>query len=120
MAPRSLRSRLLDMERACIYLADRRAHPDVFDINADEATWWAIERAFEILSEASRHLPLELKSRYPTLNWRGIADIGNVLRHAYDGVNRFQLWDIMAVDIPMLRSVVLKELERLSKESPSP
>lgn len=119
MAHRSLRSRLLDMERACVYRIDRRARSEVFEINADEATWWAIERAFEILSEASRHLPTDLKSRYPTLNWRGIADIGNVLRHAYDGVNRFQLWDIMAVDIPVLRSVVLKELERLSKEGPA-
>lgn len=57
MATRSLRLRLKDMEKACVYLMDARARPSLIDLESDEETWWAIERAFEILSEASRHLP---------------------------------------------------------------
>ncbi len=113
MATRPLRLRLTDMEKACAYLMDARTRPLLLDTESHEETWWAVERAFEILSEASRHLPPELKARYPDINWRGIADIGNVLRHAYDGVNRFQLWDIMAIDVPELRSIVGRELNEL-------
>jgi uncharacterized protein with HEPN domain len=44
----------------------------------------AMERYLERLSEASRHVPQELKEKHPEVDWRGVADIGNVLRHAYD------------------------------------
>jgi hypothetical protein len=30
------------------------------------------------------HIPQELKEKHPEIDWRGFADIGNVLRHAYD------------------------------------
>jgi uncharacterized protein with HEPN domain len=46
----------------------------------------AAERGIEIISEASRHLPDELKSRHPYARWRHVAGIGNVLRHEYHRV----------------------------------
>ena len=42
-----------------------------------------VERNLEILSEASRRLPQELKDTEPQTPWRAIAGIGNVLRHDY-------------------------------------
>lgn len=53
-----------------------------FGARSDERA--IIERDLEVLSEASRSLPDTLKAGYPDLDWRGIADIGNVLRHGYD------------------------------------
>lgn len=41
----------------------------------------AVER--EVISEASRFIPSDQKAREPGINWRGLADIGNWLRHAY-------------------------------------
>jgi uncharacterized protein with HEPN domain len=43
----------------------------------------AVERGIEITSEASRHLPDELKAQYPQIYWKEIAAIGNLLRHEY-------------------------------------
>jgi uncharacterized protein with HEPN domain len=43
----------------------------------------AVERSLEIISEASRFIPAELKAKEPGINWRGLADLGNWLRHAY-------------------------------------
>jgi uncharacterized protein with HEPN domain len=54
---------------------------------ADRPTRRAVERCIEIVSEASRRLPPEMKSRHPTLPWTKIASIGNILRHEYDVVN---------------------------------
>lgn len=55
----------------------------VDDLEADFATRLAVERAVEIISEASRHLGEGDKAEDMNLPWRQIADIGNHLRHAY-------------------------------------
>jgi uncharacterized protein with HEPN domain len=48
----------------------------------------AVERSVEIVSEASRHVPDDLKARHPQIPWRRIADIGNVLRPWLQGRRR--------------------------------
>jgi uncharacterized protein with HEPN domain len=50
---------------------------------ADRDTRQSVERSLEIISEASRLLPNELKEARPEIPWRKVADFGNVLRHAY-------------------------------------
>ena len=45
-----------------------------------------VERALEIISEASRRLPEDLKARHPSIPWPKVAGIGNVLRHDYEHV----------------------------------
>jgi uncharacterized protein with HEPN domain len=47
---------------------------------------YATTRALEIVSEASRRLPQELRNRHPQLPWRAIRDVGNFYRHRYDNV----------------------------------
>jgi uncharacterized protein with HEPN domain len=52
-----------------------------------ETDWqrqWLVERGVEIISEASRRLPGEMKARYPKIPWQKVAGIGNVLRHNYE------------------------------------
>jgi len=36
----------------------------------------AVERLLEIISEASRHIPLEMRAKEPNINWRRLADLG--------------------------------------------
>ena len=43
---------------------------------------FAVERLLEIISEASLHIPSEMKAKEPNINWRRLADLGNWLRHA--------------------------------------
>ena len=45
-----------------------------------------VERGLEVISEASRHLPDDMKARHPAIPWPKVAGIGNILRHAYDHV----------------------------------
>jgi hypothetical protein len=51
-------------------------------LEAFENDWqrqWLVERGVEIISEASRHLPDDLKARNPEIPWQKVAGIGNVL-----------------------------------------
>jgi uncharacterized protein with HEPN domain len=63
----------------------------------------AAERGIEIISEAGRHLPDELKSRHPYSRWRHVAGIGNVLRHEYHHVDDKIVWAVIVDELPHLK-----------------
>lgn len=74
------------------------------------------ERAIEIISEASRHIPLEMKAKYPDIPWNQIAGIGNVLRHDYEIVDDRITWDVAKNHFPRLEAVVKEMLASLPPE----
>jgi uncharacterized protein with HEPN domain len=53
---------------------------------ADERTLYAVTRCLEVISEASRRLPPDLKDRHPSIPWKNIAGAGNIYRHDYEDV----------------------------------
>ncbi len=81
---RSLVPRLTDMIEA---IERVRGIVGAVSLEAFEEDWqrqWMVQRGVEILSEASRHLTDELKSRHRNIPWTKVAGIGNVLRHGYE------------------------------------
>jgi uncharacterized protein with HEPN domain len=67
----------------------------------------AIERGLEVISEASRHLGRELKSRHQDIRWEDIAGIGNILRHEYQRVDSRIIWKAVKDDLPPLKRALL-------------
>ena len=82
----------------------------------DQKTVYAVVRGLEIISEASRRLPDELKSRHPEIDWVAVAAAGNVYRHEYEGVDAELIWQTVKHDLQALRDITESELERLSQE----
>jgi len=70
----------------------------------------AVTRCFEIISEASRHLPDEMKVRHPSIAWKDMARAGNVYRHDYEDVAAKLVWDTVQLALPPLRDVIAREL----------
>ena len=66
----------------------------------------AIERAIEIISEAARHIPEEVRARTSEVPWRNIIAIGNKLRHEYQRVDPDIIWNIAEVHLPALKPVI--------------
>lgn len=83
---------------------------------ADRKTVYAVSRALEIISEASRRLPDELKDRHPEIDWRGLAGLGNVYRHDYDVVDLHLVWESLIRRLPALQEAARFELKRLGHE----
>jgi uncharacterized protein with HEPN domain len=75
-----------------------------------------VERSIEIISEASRHIPPEMKAQCPDVPWQQIAGIGNVLRHDYERVDDHITWDVAKVHFPRLRAVAVEMLAKLPEE----
>lgn len=74
---------------------------------ADRASRYVVERSIEIISEASRRIPDDLKWTRPEIDWRAIAAIGNVLRHEYHSSSAKIIWDVVREDLPLLRAAIL-------------
>ncbi|MFG1225662.1 HepT-like ribonuclease domain-containing protein [Xanthobacter wiegelii] len=51
------------------------------DFEADRILRYAVERSIEVISEASRRIPDDLKATQDQIDWPAIAGIGNVMRH---------------------------------------
>jgi len=82
----------------------------------DQKTHYAVLRALDIISEASRYLPDDLKARHPEIPWRAIRDAGNVYRHGYLSVSLEVVWETVTRDLPPLREAMLTELRALGLE----
>lgn len=70
-------------------------------------------RCLEIISEASRRLPEDLKARHPAIEWLEMAAAGNFYRHEYEDVAARRVWDTLMHSLPPLRTAVEEELAEL-------
>jgi uncharacterized protein with HEPN domain len=75
----------------------------------------AATRALEIISEASRRLPEEIRARNRHIPWRAIRDAGNFYRHQYDNVLESFVWRTIHDSFPALLAFVEHELQRLGE-----
>ena len=66
----------------------------------------AVERGIEIISEASRAVPKDLKERHPEIPWRQISGIGNILRHEYAHISPKIIWEVTQVHLPPLKQAI--------------
>ncbi|MCZ7887585.1 DUF86 domain-containing protein [Agrobacterium sp. ST15.16.055] len=67
----------------------------------------AVQRALEIISEASRHIPAELlRDVAPEIPWKQIHGIGNTLRHEYHKVADDVIWAVVTENVAPLKIAV--------------
>ena len=73
----------------------------------------AIIRNFEIIGEASKSLPLELKNKYPEIPWKKMYGLRNLIAHEYFGIDHEMIWEIAKNNLPQnaidLRKIINAE-----------
>jgi len=85
---------------------------DFADYRRDYKLRRAVERCVEIVSEASRSIPDELKLEFVEQPWPEIAAIGNLLRHHYERVDDLIMWKIATRSLPDLRPVIIAAIKK--------
>jgi uncharacterized protein with HEPN domain len=72
----------------------------------DSKTLDAVVRNLEIIGEAVKKVPEDIRLRYPDVEWKKIASLRDVLIHEYFGVDREMIWDIIQNKLPLLEKQI--------------
>jgi uncharacterized protein with HEPN domain len=103
---------------AAMGAAMRFTHEMTFEaFAADDKTVYATVRALEIMGEAAKRVPAEVRQRHPAIPWREMAGIRDVVIHEYDRVDLEVVWKTVRSDLPASEPEVRRafEIERQSE-----
>jgi len=109
---RDLRLYLEDIREHCVEIADHVRGLDYQGFLSERSTYKAVLYSLLVIGEAANHVPEELRSRYPEVEWRRITGLRNVLAHGYFALRDPVLWETVRTDVPVLR----EQMERILPE----
>ena len=82
---------------------------------SDEKSVDAVIRNLEIIGEASKNIPAELKDKFPQIPWKKMMGLRNIVAHEYFGVDLNIIWEIASKNLPGVKP----EIERILKKETS-
>jgi uncharacterized protein with HEPN domain len=85
------------------------------DFIRDDKTLFATVRAIEVIGEAVKNIPEDVKKEYPEIPWRDMAGMRDKLIHEYFGVDLRRVWKTVKEEIPPLKPLFEKMLKDLEK-----
>lgn len=99
-AERTYRLYLDDMDLAMERIAEYIGNLSFIEFKRDYKTVDAVIRNFEVIGEASKNLPSEIKEKYPEIPWNEMYLLRNKVSHEYFGIDYEIIWDIATNYLP--------------------
>ena len=109
------RLRLLDIQDAIDRVFEYVEGMDYGTFLSDQKTQDAVARNIEIIGEASRALPGELRERADSIPWQDIVGMRNVVIHEYFGILPDVVWDVIQHEFPVLRDQIVQLLAEIGQ-----
>jgi len=87
---------------------------DFVTFEQDKRTHYAAIRALEIIGEATKNIPPEIRDRYPTIPWRLMAGMRDKLIHDYISADLKKVFETVLTDLPMIKTAIAQVLSDLT------
>lgn len=100
--PRDYKVYLQDILEACKKIRDYTSELSFHTFARDPMTLDAVVRNLEIVGEATKRIPENVRARYSEIDWKKIAGLRDILVHEYFGVDAEIIWDIISNKLPLL------------------
>ncbi|MBI2559474.1 DUF86 domain-containing protein [Candidatus Woesearchaeota archaeon] len=83
------------------------------DFKEDKKTVNAVIRSLEIMGEAAKKIPDELRRKHLKIPWKEMAGIRDKLIHEYHGVDLEIIWKVVKEELPPIKPNILNLLKEL-------
>lgn len=113
---REIRDFLNDIFNECIYLISRTQNLNYEEFIKNEDLKKAFTRSLEVIGEAVKHIPQNIRKKYPQIPWKTIAGMRDKVIHEYFGVNYERIWTTVKKNIPLLKPQIEKIIRDLTGE----
>ena len=80
------------------------------DFIENDMAHFAVIRTMEVMGEATKNIPPEVKQKYPEVPWRKMAGLRDKAIHGYFGVDLFIIWESATKLIPGYKPILLQIL----------
>ncbi|MEM2918889.1 MAG: DUF86 domain-containing protein [Candidatus Altiarchaeota archaeon] len=87
------------------------------DFAKDRKTVDAIIRNLEIIGEAAKNVPKDIKKKYGEIPWKEMAGMRDKLIHEYHGVDLEIIWKVVVERLPTIRPFFEKIAEEMKNET---
>lgn len=82
------------------------------DFKKDRKTVDAVIRNLEIIGEATKNVPENIKNTYKDIDWNGIIGLRNRIVHNYFGIDFSIIWNIVKLELPVFK----EKIQNIKKE----
>ena len=109
-----------DMLRAVALIQGYCARLNSWQFEQDQEKQDSILYRLLVLTEAAHRLHEDELALCPGPDWRKLQDLGNVIRHAYDAMDRATIWAIIETDLPPLKVALERTMRQYFPDIPLP
>jgi uncharacterized protein with HEPN domain len=96
----------------CDFLLQETVHINKEQFLHDELRIRAFSRSMEIIGEAAKNIPQELREKYPHVDFKLAAGLRDVLIHQYFKINIKIVWSVLEDNIPKLHEQIKLILDK--------
>ena len=113
MSKRDYRLFLQDILESIERIEEYTEGYDFETFTKDRKTVDAVLRNLEIIGEAAKHIPENIRTQHPEIPWKRVIGLRNVVIHHYFGVDLSIVWVIIKKQLPELKNAVISLLEEI-------
>ncbi len=106
MPERDWKIRVKDIKEALDRILEYSAGMKRDEFFSDRKTYDAVKLNLEIIGEAAKNIPDDVRAKHPDIKWKQITGLRDFIAHEYSGLSEDVIWGVVEVDAPELKAQI--------------